>query len=305
MLSRLARLAALLLLAGASAPPAQAQPDSPEKRVVVDLFLTIQVKKTADLSNLTPQDFRVTDEGQPQTLESVSRADSLPLFVAILIDSSGSRREQFFRAEREPIKEFLRQMLRPQDAAIVAAFNHRAWLDAEPTNDMPVLSAAVDRATEAPRGSSALYDAIWATCEELARSRSRRILVLASDVVDNASEQLDFRALLDAVHRTSTSVYIIRLRSANENRRVERRGTLIARELAAQTGGLVISADNPRAVANAYREIADVVSAQHVLRYAPSGLTGRSKFRKVRVDILRKGAQVITRAGYISPGAPQ
>ncbi len=298
----LTRLAAITLLAATCALPARAQPEPPPKRVVVDLFLTVQGGKKADLSNLTPQDFRVTDEGQQQTAESLARADSLPLSVAILLDSSGSRARQLFRAEREPIKDFLRQALREQDRAMVVSFNDRAFLDAELTNEMAVLSAAVDRGTEQARGATAHYDAIWSTCEDLDRGRARRILVLASDAVDNRSKKADLRGAPDALHRTSTIVYVINLLGPDAVRRAGRRGLINALELAAQTGGLVISVDNPSEVADAYRQIAGIVDAQHVLRYAPPGLTRKSKFHKVKVEILRKGAKVITRAGYIAPG---
>ena len=67
---------------------------------VVQLFFNVKDKKGGLIPNLTKNDFKVLEDGNPQTIKYFTAESDLPLTLGILIDSSGSQR-QVLEMEKE------------------------------------------------------------------------------------------------------------------------------------------------------------------------------------------------------------
>src|SRR5688572_5922814 len=67
---------------------------------------------------LTANDFRLTEENRPVTIDSVGNADTVPLEIALLIDVSGSV-NPLFEFEKKAAAQFLQSVMKPDDRATI------------------------------------------------------------------------------------------------------------------------------------------------------------------------------------------
>ena len=99
----------------APAKGAQQQPQQPIRVQVnlVNLFATVRDKKTKRIaSDLTKDDFKVSEDGKDQTIISFSRDSTLPVTLGVLIDTSGSEQDML-PAEQDAMSRFLARVQGP------------------------------------------------------------------------------------------------------------------------------------------------------------------------------------------------
>ena len=294
--------------AAVTAPSAPGQPGVIQKRQdgmytlhedVDEVLLTCAVvdDQGRPVLDLTKGDFRVWEDGVPQTTRSFLHQD-LPVSMGIVIDNSGSMRDK-----RQAVNSAALKLLResnPQDAAFVVNFSDRAYLDQGFTSDLVALNRGLSRFDS--RGTTALYDAVAASADELSRhaKQPKQVLLIITDGADNAS-RLD---LMQAVRRVQglggPVVYTIGLLYDTERKEAQRAHDdleLMSRE----TGGLAYfprSLDEVTAIAG---EVAQDIRNQYTIGYhttRPSSLGG---YREVRVEASspnHRHLTVRTRRGY-------
>src|SRR6202167_2158614 len=81
----------LLLLASVSLL-SQETPTFSSDVKVVNVLATVRDKKGSIVNNLTKDDFKLTQDGQPETIRYFTRETDLPLTLGLLIDTSLSQR---------------------------------------------------------------------------------------------------------------------------------------------------------------------------------------------------------------------
>src|SRR5688500_17533561 len=149
------------------------------------------------LSGLRPENFRLIEDGQVQTITNFGTAET-PFEIALLLDTSGSTRDDVALI-RSAANSFI-QALRPGDRVGVVAFN-TARTVAEPvatvevltqlTSDRDALRTAIEN-VGASNGTP-YYDALERVADSIFRDapsdevRGRRAVVALTDGVDSAS----------------------------------------------------------------------------------------------------------------------
>src|SRR5258708_5406742 len=115
--------------------------------------------------NLNQNDFSIFDDHKPvQSIINFRRETDLPIELGLLVDMSGSVQGRF-GFEKEAATGFLQHIIRPgYDRAFVVGFNKESRLTQDFTDKVPLLSAGVQRLSNA--GGTALYDPIYKTCNE-------------------------------------------------------------------------------------------------------------------------------------------
>jgi VWFA-related protein len=71
-------------------------------------------------------------------------------------------------------------------------------------------------------------------------------------------------------------------------------------ELAEQTGGRLITVNNPDKLSKAFKEISDELRSQYSIGYTPTNEKHDGGFRKVEVKS-KQGYKIQTRKGYYAP----
>src|SRR5690242_10958456 len=172
------------------------------------------------VSGLKPENFRLIEDGQVQTITNFGTAET-PFEIALLLDTSGSTREDVALI-RSAANSFI-QALRPGDRVGIVAFN-QAQTVAEPvatvevlaqlTSDREVLRSAIEN-LGASNGTP-YYDALERVADSIFRDpprdevRGRRAVVALTDGVDSASNS-DFNNARMKLSRAGIACYFIQV----------------------------------------------------------------------------------------------
>jgi VWFA-related protein len=253
--------------------------------------------KGQPVMDLTRDDFRVWEDGVPQTVNSAQHLD-LPVSMGILIDDSGSMRDK--RATVNAAAYHLLNDSNPEDEAFVVNFSDRPYLDQGFTTDRVALSRGMSRFD--PAGTTALYDAVAASADQLAKygKNRKQVLLIITDGADNASRL----NLQDAIRRVEglagPVVYTIGLLFDDEPQESEQARNDLER-LSQETGGVAYFARSMADVNSIAVEVARDIREQYVVDYHSSKPFTQGGYRSVRVEAVspRHGPMLArTKRGY-------
>jgi Ca-activated chloride channel family protein len=272
---------------------------------MVSLNVTVVDGANRYVTDLTKNDFGVFEDGARQEITYFNKT-SLPIALSLLIDSSASMEQRMTVAQDAAIG-FARK-LRPQDLAQVVDFDTRVDVKQDFTADVSQLESAI-RATQ-PGGSTSLHNAIYISLKELAKIKAesdddvrRRAIVLLSDGEDTSS-LVSFEEVLELAKRSATAIYSIGLHS-REGGGIKgfREAEFVLRQLAEETGGRAFFPQRAEDLAGIYGVIADELSSQYTLGYAPSNQRRDGAWRRLNVQVFRQGAAARTKRGYYAPAS--
>jgi len=185
----------------------------------------------------------------------------------------------------------------PQDELFVVNFNDEYYLDQDFTSDINKLREALEHIES--RGGTALYDAVVASADHLAKGArlDRRVLLVVTDGEDNASQESLEQCVRRLQNLNGPTVYAIGLLGDDrEARRAKRALTA----LAVQTGGVAYFPKDLNEVDNISRQVAHDIRNQYTIGYKPVD-PDRPGYRKVNVEVHAPGYKhlvVRTRSGY-------
>ncbi len=172
------------------------------------------------LSGLKPENFRIIEDGQAQTIANFGTTET-PFEIALLLDTSGSTRDDVALI-RSAANSFI-EALRPGDRVGIVSFN-QARTVAEPvaavevlsplTGDREALRAAIDN-LGASQGTP-YYDALERVADSIfhdppsEEARGRRAVVALTDGVDSSSNS-DFVNAKTKLARAGIACYFIQV----------------------------------------------------------------------------------------------
>ena len=261
------------------------------------LDVTVINEKGETVNDLTQKNFRVWENGVPQTINSVEHEDS-PVSMGILVDNSGSMRDKRAAVNAAAFK-FLRDS-NPADETFVVNFNDHAYLDQGLTTSLTALDRGLSRFDS--KGYTALYDAVAASADELSHHGKRRnqVLLIITDGADDASRLTLQQAIRRVQNLGGPVVYAIGLTYEDDRRDAEKaRSDLQA--LADQTGGVAYFPRSLQDVGAIADQVARDIREQYVVDYHSSDPFSNGGYRTVHVEASGHGhgrLYVRTKRGY-------
>ena len=261
------------------------------------LDCTVVDEKGRPVYDLRKTDFRIWEDGVPQAATSFAHQDQ-PVSMGILIDNSGSMLDKRSAVNAAAMKLLTESNAR--DAAFVVNFNDRAYLDQGFTVDRVALNRGLSHFDS--RGTTALYDAVAASADELAHHARQRkqVLLIITDGADNASRL----TLTDAIRRVQglagPVVYTIGLLYDSEPKEVQK-GRSDLEALTAETGGLAYFPRSLGDVSEIASQVARDIRNQYVVGYHSTKPASLGGYRQVHVEAYGSGHKnltVRTRPGY-------
>jgi Ca-activated chloride channel family protein len=261
----------------------------------VVLPVTVVDHKLHLVTNLSQNDFVVYEDEQPQRI-TVFRHEDVPVSLGILVDNSGSMREKRAAVSKAVIN--LVKASNPQDEVFIVNFNDEPYLDQDFTSDVSLLRDALDRLDS--RGGTALYDAVFAAAEHLAKlaRREKKVLLVVTDGEDNESRLSLEQAIRSVQDESGPLIYTIGiLGGAGRERRAKR----ALEALSIQTGGVAYFPRNLDEVDEVSQQVARDIRNQYTIAYKSSNPQSNGGYRKVKV-VTRgfKDLQVRTKSGYFA-----
>lgn len=292
----------------------------------VNILFTAQDKNRRLLTDLKSEDVKIFENGEAQEITAFSRQVDLPLSLAILIDTSASQ-ERTLPEEKRAAISFLESVIRPaKDEVSIVSFTGESTLEQGMTNNLTRLRRAVDRVqfvppsgyigggvlvgtppisggNQAAAGSTAIWDSIWVTSEEVlgpAPEKTRRAIILLSDGVNTyGSKRLD-----DAVQAALKAEAIIYSIGIGDNfyDGVDE-GAL--KKISERTGGRAYFPRDESELRQAFKQIQEEMRSQYLLAYEPTNTTRDGSYRKVEIQLTnptlqREKVKLTHRQGYFA-----
>ncbi len=280
---------------------------------LVNIFATVRDKNKRIITDLKQEDFKLSEDNQDQKIAFFSKESTLPITLALLLDTSGS--EQYMLGSiQDAGSTFLQRILRKGDEALVMSFDSDVDLLSDFTDDRALLDRAVHRArVNVPGGGmiagnpgpvggnqqtgTALYDAIYLACsEKLNTEAGRKAIVILTDADDTGSK-VKIDEAIESAQRTDTVIHILLV----ADRRFGGGNMGAAKKLTEETGGRVIVVNSDKKFQEAFDEISNELRSQYTLGYYPTNTVHDGKFRKIKVETTNHDLKVLARKGYDAP----
>ncbi len=275
---------------------------------LVTVHATVRDAQGRLVRDLTPEDFRLTEDGAEQEIVQFDFGE-VPVSAALSLDQSSSMLGGGIRAERAGGVRLVDALVSDINQAMILGFNNRVWLYSDFSHDKEALKAALDAID--PDGSTALFDTLAETIRKLNRRTGKRALVVLSDGLDTNS-QMAFADVLEYLRQSDVLVYTIGLQLMQEGTEygdasgAVKRGVEQLRSIADATGGAPYFPIGLEELEEIYGLIADELNSQYALSYYPRNVRYDGTWRQLRVEVKGKpGAWVQVREGYygVAPDA--
>jgi Ca-activated chloride channel family protein len=257
---------------------------------LVELYTSVLDRQSRPVEGLAAGDFAIREDGVEQTLVRFERVRDLPIRAGLLLDVSASMAPDLGEAQRAAL-DFLSQTVGPRDKAALITFNDRPELAVELTGDLVSLGGGL-AGLKAERGT-ALYDSVVFALYYFNGIAGQRALIVLSDGKDESS-RFDLQETLELARRAGVTIYGIGLGLEGGDHEAKR----ALERLAEETGGRALFPGSAAELAPAYAAIEDDLRSQYLLVYQSTNEGASDRFRKVEVDVARRGVDVRTLRGY-------
>jgi Ca-activated chloride channel homolog len=271
------------------------------KRNVDEVVLNVTVLDSDGrlVNDLTKDDFKIFEDGVPQTIASFQHQD-IPVSMGIIIDNSGSMRDK--RAAVNAAALDLVKASNREDEAFVVNFSDEAFIDCDFTSDIGKLREGLSHIDS--KGGTALYDAVVASADQLAKGakRPKQALLIITDGEDNASTFSLEQTIRRVQDLQGPVVYSIGLLFGDEGGgRESRRAKRALKLLSEETGGMSFFPKSLADVDEIAAEVARDIRNQYTIGYHSTKAASLGGYRVVKVDAHASGHGkliVRTRSGY-------
>jgi VWFA-related protein len=309
-------------------PPQAQQPPPGGISIAVEVpIVTLDVVATTThgdiITGLKKENFRVFEDGVPQTISSFGPTDS-PITMVVLMEFS-ARFYGFFAAYAKYWTQALFPALKPQDWVALITFDMKPHLEVDFTQNKEQVENAVYQLYFPGFSESNVFDALLDTVDRLKDVKGKKSIVLIASGVDTFSKHtLD--QTLKALRQTDVTIFCVGLDRVFTNwlemngyhgseidyEQAENQMRAFARE----TGGYEWSPQFDGEMPGIFHQVAAFLRNQYSLSYTPTNRAQDGKFRKVKVELVapdgsplivkdQKGKKlkyvVYCREGYVAP----
>lgn len=256
------------------------------------------------VTGLERENFRVFEDGKEQELMRFAE-DDIPISIGVIFDVSGSMADKIAKSRMAAVQFF--KTANPADEFFLVDFADRAELATPFTTSIEELQNQL--LFSAPRGLTALLDAVYLGMSEMKGARNaRKALLIISDGGDNHSryDEQDVKRFLRESDVQIYSVGIVDV-DACDHSGEECAGPAFLQGLADMTGGRSFIVHNLDDLGDVATKISMELRNQYVLGYRPSNRKPDGKWRKIKVKLRPpRGLPPLTvyaRYGYFSPNS--
>jgi VWFA-related protein len=312
----------------AQAPTPAQQPPQAGVTIAVDVpIVTLDVVATTQHGDIIPglkkENFRVLDDGVPQTITNFAPTEA-PITMVVLMQFSGNS-YGWFAYYAKYWADALFPNLQPKDWVALETFDMKTRLEVDFTQNKDEVRQAIYRLYFPGFSESNVFDAILETVDRLKDVNGKKsILLLASGVDTFSKHTLD--QTMKQLRGSDVTIFCVGLGKTWTNY-LETHGSLGShlnylqaenqlRTFAAETGGYAWFPQFDGEIPDIFRSVAAFLRHQYSLSYSPTNGAKDGKFHKLKVELVapdggpltivdQKGKkqkfQVYAREGYQAP----
>ncbi len=300
--------AAIATLATHAQQPAAAQ--QPEAQIavrveLVNLDVTVTDARGNYVRNLKRENFRVLDEGLPQTITHFTPMEA-PAQVLLVVETGPA--VYLIHRQHLAAAHLLLQGLGPDDAVALATYDSQARLLQPFTTDKRTLQAQIAGLTyNLGRSQLNFYGSLAVALEWLTATPGKKSVVLLTTGLDD-SPAARWEALLGKLRASEAAIYTVALGGELREPPAARKGApadpeaaqvaerfahadRVLKEIADITGGQAFFPRKPSDFDSIYRQIATVLRHTYRIGFAPPKRDGQ--FHRVFVHLLDDKGEVL------------
>ncbi|MEE8583605.1 MAG: VWA domain-containing protein [Acidobacteriota bacterium] len=298
-----------------------AQQPPPTFRIKADFIkvpVTVFDHKGKLINTLTRDDFRLLDEGRERPIENFV-LDKAPVHVVLLLDVSGSVREEIKEIKQAAIR--FASAFESEDRIAIISFADKIEVLQPWTNRQKRIRKSLKKLK--PGYRTALWDALMQTSSKMLEQASgRKVIILLTDGLDNES-YANYDDVIENLVSSGISLYIVSrtrlvLPKVAESSRVRflnrvmkqvlkedknfvdvyfREKETSMNHLAESTGGRVFFPERLVELRSSYAQVARELKNQYVLTFAPPSASDK-RFRRIEVICSEATGRIFHRLQY-------
>lgn len=313
-------------------PPPTATPQKPQEggvSISVEVpVVTLDVVATTQhgdlITGLKRENFRVLEDGQPQTITTFAPTDA-PITIVMLMEFSSRGFYQWFAYQAKYWADAFLPNLQPKDWVALVTFDMQQRLEVDFTQNKDEVRQAIYSLYFPGFSESNVFDSILWTADRLKDVKGKKaILVLATGVDTFSKHTLD--QTLKQLRQTDVTIFSVGLDKPYTNF-LDSHGSLGShlnylqgenqlRTFSQMTGGYAWFPQFDGEIPGIFHSVAAFLRNQYSLSYTPTNRARDGKFRKLKVELVgpdggplplmdQKGKKqkpvVFAREGYVAP----
>jgi len=233
------------------------------------------------VTNLEKQNFTVFDGNQAQEIKYFNTED-MPISIGILLDTSGSMKNEKFVLAKKAVSEFFSNANRDDDYFVIT-FSERPQLLADTTRSITTIENELENVT--PSGGTPLLDAIYLGLDKLKNARyQRRALIIISDGGDNTSRYRS-REIRSIAQESDAQIYALGIFNPVPIAIEDWKGKKLLSEITDATGGRSVFLSSPDRLPEISAAFSRELRSQYVLGYRPKELQRDGRLHKITVKL--------------------
>jgi VWFA-related protein len=269
------------------------RPDLRADTSLVLIPVSVNDPKGRPVAGLEAENFRITDNKEPQTISAFSMEDE-PVALGLVFDTSNSMKP-FLAGARRAAALFV-ATANPGDQFLLVEFDSTPRISVPLTEDLAHIRYELTFTQS--RGSTAMIDAVYMAMNEIKKStKQRKALILVSDGGDNNS-RYSVGELRTVLQESEVLVYSVGMFGSGGD---DNPGLM--RAIAEETGGRMFVANS--GLPNIASTISLDLRNRYVLGYVPTNAARDGLYHKVDVELIPpKGLPKLRtywRRGYFAP----
>jgi VWFA-related protein len=290
---------------------------------LVNLDVTVLTKNGQFVPGLTQNNFKVLEDGVPQTITNFSQTSQAPITAVLLVEFAAN--SYYFMSDALNASYTFANMLKPQDWIAVVSYDMKPHMLTDFTQDKRAVYDALGQLRIPGFSETNMFDALYDTLDRLEGVQGRKYIILISTGVDTFSK-LTFDQIQKKIKATqNVTIFTI---STGEWIRImaDARGAMgpvtnltflqadnEMNTFARETGGRWYKPRFEGELPEIFSDIAASIRNQYILAYHPTNQKLDGTFRKLKIELQapeggkltvkdQKGkvvpVQVIAREGY-------
>lgn len=286
--------------APANPAPAQQKPAESGVTIAVEVpVVTIDVIAATQHGDLIPglkkENFRVLEDGQPQTITNFGPGDA-PITMVILMEFS-ARYYGWFAYQAKYWADALFPNLKPKDWVALVTFDMLQHMEVDFTQDKNEVRQALYSLYFPGFSESNVFDAVLDTVDRLKDVKGKKSILLMASGIDTFSKHtLD--QTLKQLRGTDVTIFAVGVDKPLQNW-LELNGRLGGmRELnflqaenqmktfASMTGGFAWFPQFDGEIPGVMREVTEFLRHQYSITYSPTNRSADGKYRKIKVELV-------------------
>ncbi|MDR1991098.1 MAG: VWA domain-containing protein, partial [Acidobacteriaceae bacterium] len=243
---------------------------------------------------VTKDDFDVYEDDTIQTVDTFQEAVD-PVSIVLAIDESGSMKLST-ELVKQTAKDFVRAV-RPEDSLALITFADKPKFAHVLSLNRQWSLEAIDG--YAPRGGTALYDAIWNSLQHLKGVPGRHAVVVLTDGRDEDNPGTapgsthTLEEVLALEKQAGATIFVVGLGAKVDKAVIEK--------LAVESGGQTYYASDASALGDQFHQVVEDLRRRYVLSYVSSNSTHDGAWRTLDIRPRLPGYVVLSGGGYFSP----